>query len=48
MMEEVSLGIYIMSLKPIFSEAMNKADVVSMNILDALDFLLRPLRQKPL
>ena len=46
MIEEASLGIGIMSKEGAFSETMKKADLVFMNILDALDFLLKPLRQK--
>ncbi len=46
MIEEAALGICIMGKEGTFSEAMKKADVVFMNILDALDFLLKPLRQK--
>jgi len=44
--EEAGLGICVMGKEGTFSEAMKKADVVFMNILDALDFLLKPLRQK--
>jgi soluble P-type ATPase len=46
MIEEAGLGISVMGKEGTFSEAMKKADVVFMNILDALDFLLNPLRQK--
>ena len=46
MVEEAGLGICVLGKEGTFSEAMKKADVVFMNILDALDFLLRPLRQK--
>ncbi len=46
MIEEAGLGISVMGKEGTFSEAMKKADVVFMNILDALDFLLKPLRQK--
>jgi soluble P-type ATPase len=46
MIEEAGLGICVLGEEGTFSEAMKKADVVFMNILDALDFLLRPLRQK--
>ena len=46
MIEEAGLGICIMGKEGTFSEAIKKADVVFMNILDALDFLLKPLRQK--
>jgi len=46
MVEEAGLGICVLGKEGTSSEAMKKADVVFMNILDALDFLLRPLRQK--
>jgi soluble P-type ATPase len=46
MIEEAGFGICILGKEGTFSEAMEKADVVFTNILDALDFLLKPLRQK--
>jgi soluble P-type ATPase len=46
MIEEAGLGISVMGKEGTFLEAMKKADVVFMNILDALDFLLKPLRPK--
>jgi soluble P-type ATPase len=46
MIEEAGLGVCVLGKEGISSEAMKKADVVFMNILDALDFLLKPLRQK--
>jgi soluble P-type ATPase len=46
MIEEAGFGICVMSKEGTFSEAVKKADVVFTNILDALDFLLKPLRQK--
>ena len=46
MIEEAGLGVCVLGKEGTFSEAMKKADVVFMNILDALDFLLKPLRQK--
>ena len=46
MIEEAGFGICVMGKEGTSSEAMKKADVVFMNILDALDFLLKPLRQK--
>ncbi len=46
MIEEAGLGIAVMGKEGAFSEAMKKADVVFINILDALDFLLKPLRQR--
>jgi soluble P-type ATPase len=46
MMEEAGFGICIMSKEGTSTEALKKADAVFMDILDALDFLLKPLRQK--
>jgi len=46
MVEEAGLGVCVLGKEGTSSEAMKKADVVFMNILDALDFLLKPLRQK--
>jgi soluble P-type ATPase len=46
MIEEAGLGVCVLGKEGTSSEAMKKADVVFMNILDALDFLLKPLRQK--
>ena len=46
MIEEAGFGICVMGNEGTYSEAMKKADVVFMNILDAFDFLLKPLRQK--
>ena len=46
MIEEAGLGICVLGKEGTFSETIKKADVVFMNILDALDFLLKPLRQK--
>jgi len=46
MMEEAGLGICVLRKEGTFTETMKKADVVFMNILDALDFLLKPLQQK--
>jgi soluble P-type ATPase len=46
MIEEAGLGICVLSKEGTFTEAMKKADLVFMNILDAFDFLLKPLRQK--
>ena len=46
MIEEAGLGICVLGKEGTFSEAIKKADVVFMNILDTLDFLLKPLRQK--
>ena len=46
MIEEAGLGICVLGKEGTFSEAMKKADVVFTDILDALDFLLKPLRQR--
>jgi len=46
MMEEAGFSLCVIGKEGTFSETMKKADVVFMNILDALDFLLKPLRQK--
>lgn len=46
MVEEAALGICVISKEGTASETIQKADVVVSNILDALDFLLKPLRQK--
>jgi len=46
MIEEAGFGICVISKEGTAGEAMQKADVVVSNILDALDFLLKPLRQK--
>jgi soluble P-type ATPase len=46
MIEEAGLGVCVLGKEGTSSEATKKADVVFMNILDALDFLLKPLRQK--
>ncbi len=46
MIEEAGLGFCVLGKEGTSSEAMKKADVAFMNILDALDFLLKPLRQK--
>jgi soluble P-type ATPase len=46
MIEEAGLGIAVMGKEGTSSETMKKADLVFMNILDALDFLLKTLRQR--
>jgi soluble P-type ATPase len=46
MMEEAGFSMCVIGKEGTFSETMNKADVVFTDILDALDFLLKPLRQK--
>jgi soluble P-type ATPase len=46
MIEEAGFGICVMGKEGTSIEAMMKADVVVSNALDALDFLLKPLRQK--
>jgi len=46
MIEEAGFSICIMSKEGTSSEAMKKSDAVFINIFDALDFLLKPIRQK--
>ncbi len=46
MLEEAGLGICLLGREGASVEAMQKADVVVTNILDALDFILKPLRQE--
>lgn len=45
-LEEAGLGICIIGKEGTSVEAIEKADIVVTNILDALDFLLKPLHQK--
>ena len=46
MIEEAGLGICVIGKEGTSVEAMKRADVVVSDVLDALDFLLKPLRQK--
>lgn len=46
MIEEAGLGICVIGKEGSAVEVLKKADLVMTNILDALDFLLKPLRQK--
>jgi soluble P-type ATPase len=46
MMEAAGLGICVIGKEGAAGEALRKADVIVTDILDALDFLLKPLRQK--
>ena len=46
MMEEAGFSICVMSKEGTSAEALKNANVVFIDILDALDFLLKPLRQK--
>ena len=46
MMEEAGLGICVIGKEGASAEMMQKADVVVTDILDALDFLLKPLRHQ--
>ena len=46
MIEEAGFAICVIGKEGTSIEAMMKADVVVSNVLDALDFLLKPLRQK--
>jgi soluble P-type ATPase len=46
MIDEAGLGICVIGREGTAGEAIQKADMVFTNIVDALDFLLKPLRQK--
>jgi len=46
MIAEAALGICVVGKEGAAGEALGNADLVVTNILDALDFLLKPLRQK--
>jgi len=46
MMEEVVFGLCVIGKEGASSEVIKNADVVFTDILDALDFLLKPFRQK--
>ena len=46
MIEHSGLGIAVMNREGTVAQVIDKADLVFMNILEALDFLLKPLRQK--
>jgi soluble P-type ATPase len=46
MIEGAALGICVIGKEGAAGEALRNADVVMASILDALDFLLKPLRQK--
>ncbi len=46
MVEEAGLGICIIGTEGTAGETMQKADLVFPDIVDALDFFLKPLRQK--
>jgi len=46
MIEEAGLGICVISKEGAAGGAVQKADLVVFDIVDALDFLLKPLRQK--
>jgi P-type E1-E2 ATPase len=46
MIEEAALGVCVVGIEGAAGEALRRADVVVTSILDALDFLLKPLRQK--
>jgi soluble P-type ATPase len=48
MFKEAALGIAVLTREGISSELIGEADLVFMNIVDALDFFLKPLRQKNL
>ena len=46
MIEEAGLGICVIGKEGASGEALRKADVIVTDILDALDFLLKPLRHQ--
>jgi soluble P-type ATPase len=46
MIEEAGLGICVLSKEGTATSTLEKADLVFTTLLDALDFLLRPFRQK--
>ena len=46
MIEQAALGLCVMSREGTSGELIQRADLVFTSILDALDFLLKPLRQK--
>jgi len=46
MIEEAGLGICVLSKEGTGASTLEKADLVFPDILDALDFLVKPLRQK--
>jgi len=46
MVKEVALGICIIGREGAFAETVRNADVIFPDVVDALDFLLRPLRSK--
>jgi len=45
-MEQAGLGMCVIGKEGSSAEAVAKADLVVTNVLDALDFLLKPLRQR--
>ena len=45
-LEKAGLGICVVGKEGAFGDALRNADLVFTSILDALDFLLKPLRQK--
>jgi soluble P-type ATPase len=46
LLEEACFGVCVAGREGASGEAIRKADLVVSNIIDALDFLLKPLRQK--
>jgi soluble P-type ATPase len=46
MIQNSAFGIGVMSREGTLSEVIDKADLVFMTVVDALDFLLKPLRQR--
>ena len=46
MIDEAGFGICVIGKEGASGEALKKADLVVLNVLDAFDFLLKPLRQR--
>jgi soluble P-type ATPase len=46
MVKEAALGFCIVGKEGAFAETVTESDVVFQNVLDAVDFLLRPLRNR--
>jgi soluble P-type ATPase len=46
MVKEAALGLCIIGREGVFAETVKNADVIFPDVVDALDFLLRPLRSK--
>lgn len=44
--KEVALGICVIGREGLFKEALINSDIIFTDVIDALDFILKPLRQK--